>query len=88
MRRTLLRRLPPLLAVLLLCVLAVPPAAHAYPSCPAWNCSDLVDYCTSLGGTPTLTWRGLCIDQYYYGYEYYSLSCSGVLYECAGYSWW
>ena len=90
MRRIQILRLFLLLAVVSFSTLAAPSTAHAYPLCPGLprevvRCADVTAQCTSGGGTPTLTWLGLCQDDYYYLWEYYSVSCSGVLYECADY---
>jgi hypothetical protein len=79
-----------LLSVAFLGAMVVPQTAHAFPLCPGLpysivTCAEVTDQCTSGGGTPSFTWLGLCQDEYQYWYEYYSVSCSGVLYSCAAY---
>ncbi len=89
MRSIQIRRLFLLLAVISLSAMG-PKTAHAYPLCPGLprnivTCADVADHCTSGGGTPSFTWLGLCQDEYWYVYEYYAVSCSGVYSECAAY---
>ena len=90
MRSIQILRLFLLLAVVSLSAMVVPKTVHAYPLCPGLpryivTCADVTYQCTSGGGTPSFTWLGLCQDEYYYWYEYYSVNCSGVWSECAAY---